>query len=133
MFDINIILDEESERSSEFGRVAPIRHLALIGNALPRKCGIATFTSHVADALRQRFPAMKLDHYAMDDGSGVEYPPEIRTIAAEDTADSRLSDRRAPAIGHPRVDGQAVRRSGSPYPGAPSGPGPITPAIGSGR
>ena len=89
MFDINIILDEESERSSANGRVAPVRHLALIGNALPRKCGIATFTSHVADALRQRFPAMKLDHYAMDDGSGVEYSPDIRAIPADDSAKYR--------------------------------------------
>lgn len=89
MFDINIILDEESERSSGNGRAAPVRHLALIGNALPRKCGIATFTSHVADALRDRFPTMKLDHYAMDDGSGVEYPPAIRTVAADDSASYR--------------------------------------------
>ena len=89
MFDINIILDEDSERSSANGRAAPVRHLALIGNALPRKCGIATFTSHVADALRQRFPAMKLDHYAMDDGSGVEYPPDIRVIPADDSAKYR--------------------------------------------
>jgi hypothetical protein len=28
-----------------------------------------------------------------------------RRIAAANTADSRLPDRRAPAIGHPRVDG----------------------------
>jgi glycosyltransferase involved in cell wall biosynthesis len=89
MFDINIILDEESERSGANGRAAPVRHLALIGNALPRKCGIATFTSHVADALRERFPAMKLDHYAMDDGSGVEYPSDIRTITADDSASYR--------------------------------------------
>ena len=58
MFDIDIILDEESDRSTGKSRAAPVRHLALIGNALPRKCGIATFTSHIADALRQRFPAM---------------------------------------------------------------------------
>ena len=89
MFDINIILDEDSERSSATGPAAPVRHLALIGNALPRKCGIATFTSHVADALRQRFPAMALDHYAMDDGSGVEYPLDIRKIIADDSASYR--------------------------------------------
>ena len=86
MFDIDIILDEDSDRSAGNGRAAPVRHLALIGNALPRKCGIATFTSHIADALRQRFPAMKLDHYAMDDLSGVEYPKDIRTIGADDSA-----------------------------------------------
>ena len=89
MFDLNIIVDEEEDGRFAGLGAAPVRRLALIGNALPRKCGIATFTSHVADALRGRFSAMKLDHYAIDDGSGVEYPPEIRTIAAEDPASYR--------------------------------------------
>ena len=89
MFDIDVILDQDSERGTPNSRSAPVRHLALIGNALPRKCGIATFTSHVADALRARFPAMKLDHYAIDDESGVEYPAAIKTIAAEDPASYR--------------------------------------------
>ena len=63
--------------------VPPFTHLALIGNALPRQCGMATYTSHVADALRQRYPAMRLDHYAMDDGSGISYPESILTIDAD--------------------------------------------------
>ena len=91
MFDFDIVLDEESERSGANAGAAPVRHLALIGNALPRKCGIATFTSHVADALRKRFTGLTLDHYAMDDGSGVEYPPHIRTISADDPASFRDS------------------------------------------
>lgn len=62
---------------------APFGHLALVGNALPRKCGLATYTSHVADALRHRFPGMRLDHYAMDDGTGDFYPDPIITIDAE--------------------------------------------------
>ena len=89
MFDLDIILDDSEDRQSGAPSAAPVRHLALIGNALPRKCGIATFTSHVADALRQRYPAMELDHYAIDDGSGVDYPPEISTIAADDPASYR--------------------------------------------
>jgi glycosyltransferase involved in cell wall biosynthesis len=86
MFDLDIILEDGEDRRSGASPTAPVRHLALIGNALPRKCGIATFTSHIADALRQRYPSMQLDHYAIDDGSGVEYPAEIRTIAADDDA-----------------------------------------------
>ena len=89
MFDLDIILDDGDDRRSGTAPSAPVRHLALIGNALPRKCGIATFTSHVADALRQRYPAMQLDHYAIDDGSGVDYPAEIRTIAEDDAASYR--------------------------------------------
>ena len=89
MFDLDIILDDGEDRRSGTAPSAPVRHLALIGNALPRKCGIATFTSHVADALRERYPRMHLDHYAIDDGSGVEYPAEIRTIGADDAAGYR--------------------------------------------
>ena len=62
---------------------APIKRLALIGNALPRKCGLATFTTHLAEALRERFPDLTLDHYAMDDDSMVEYGDDVSTIRAE--------------------------------------------------
>jgi hypothetical protein len=55
----------EDERSSARRERAPFDHLALVGNALPRKCGLATFTNDVADALRQRYPTMTVDHYAM--------------------------------------------------------------------
>ena len=67
-------------------RGAPFSRLALIGNALPRKCGLATFTSHVADALRARWPRLVLDHYAIDDGTGVIYPGDIHTIPIDDEA-----------------------------------------------
>ena len=70
-------------------RQAPVRRLALIGNALPRKCGLATFTSHVADALRQRYPGLILDHYAIDDGTNVTYPHDVETIRLESIADYR--------------------------------------------
>jgi glycosyltransferase involved in cell wall biosynthesis len=68
-----------------------IEHIAVVGNALPRRCGLATFTSHVVDALRERFPQLIVDHYAMDDGSGVAYPDDIRTIVADDLASYRLT------------------------------------------
>ncbi|KQX21737.1 MULTISPECIES: glycosyltransferase family 4 protein [unclassified Sphingomonas] len=68
-----------------------IRHIAVIGNALPRRCGLATFTSHVVDALHARFPDLIVDHYAMDDGSGVAYPDGVRTIPADDPAGYRLA------------------------------------------
>ncbi|MFD2499198.1 hypothetical protein ACFSTI_10645 [Rhizorhabdus histidinilytica] len=32
-----------------------------------------------------------VDHYAMDDGSGVAYPADVRTIAAGDPAAYRLA------------------------------------------
>lgn len=64
-----------------------LRHIAVLGNALPRRCGLATYTSHSVAALRQAFPETKIDHYAMDDGSGLEYhDPNISTITADELA-----------------------------------------------
>jgi len=55
-----------------------IRHLALIGNFLPRKCGLATYTTDTYDALRQRYPEIRVDVYAMDDHPGrYAYPAAV--------------------------------------------------------
>ncbi len=55
-----------------------IARLALIGNFLPRQCGIATFTTDVFTAMRARFPEIAVDVYAMDDHPGkYDYPPEV--------------------------------------------------------
>lgn len=47
--------------------VTPIDHLALVGNFLPRKCGLATYTTDTFTALKGRFPDLQIDVYAMDD------------------------------------------------------------------
>ncbi len=58
--------------------VTPIDHLALIGNFLPRKCGLATYTTDTFTALKGRYADLKIDVYAMDDHPGLyEYPPEV--------------------------------------------------------
>ncbi|NIJ21832.1 glycosyltransferase involved in cell wall biosynthesis [Sphingomonas naasensis] len=58
-----------------------IRHLALIGNFLPRKCGLATYTTDTYNALRQRYPEIRVDVYAMDDHPGLYDYPEAVTRA----------------------------------------------------
>ncbi|HET9336098.1 MAG TPA: glycosyltransferase family 4 protein [Sphingomicrobium sp.] len=83
MLEFDVLSDVGDKPSINRTSQAPFRHLALIGNALPRKCGLATYTSHVADALRHLYPSMRLDHYAMDDGSGDFYPGSIVAIDAE--------------------------------------------------
>lgn len=67
---------------------AQIEHLALIGNFLPRKCGLATFTTHTFVAMKTRFPNARVDVYAMDDHPGrYDYPPEVTgTIPQHDRA-----------------------------------------------
>ena len=61
-----------------------IKKLALIGNFLPRQCGLATFTTDVFEAMRARFPDVAVDVYAMDDHPGrYAYPPEVTCAIAE--------------------------------------------------
>ncbi|MFT3976237.1 MAG: glycosyltransferase [Sphingomonas bacterium] len=73
-------------------RIAPQeyapRHIAVIGNALPRQCGLATYTTHSVAALRAACPGLTVDHYAMDDGQDVEYGTDVhRLIRAGDVTD----------------------------------------------
>ena len=58
-----------------------VNHIALIGNFLPRQCGIATFTTDTYQALRARFPETQVDVYAMDDHPGRYAYPEAVTAA----------------------------------------------------
>jgi len=56
-----------------------IRTVAMIGNHLPRRCGIATFTSDLADALIAEHPSADCFVLAMNDpGSHHVYPPRVR-------------------------------------------------------
>ena len=67
------------------GMGAPVSHIALIGNFLPRKCGIATYTTDTFAALQSRFPDLRVDVYAMDDHPGrYAYPPEVTAAVAQD-------------------------------------------------
>lgn len=63
---------------------APVGHIALIGNFLPRKCGIATYTTDTFAALQARFPDLQVDVYAMDDEpGGYDYPAEVTSAIAQ--------------------------------------------------
>lgn len=63
---------------SGFGDVSRTDRIALIGNFLPRQCGIATFTTDTYDALQQRYPDLQVDVYAMDDrAESYDYPAAV--------------------------------------------------------
>ncbi|MCW3847169.1 glycosyltransferase family 4 protein [Sphingomonas sp. LB-2] len=73
-----------------------IRHLALIGNFLPRKCGIATYTTDTYEALKARFPELQVDVYAMDDHPGrYAYPPQVTRAIAQNDRSAYLDAARA--------------------------------------
>ncbi|MDP1027243.1 glycosyltransferase family 4 protein [Sphingomonas sp. KR1UV-12] len=73
-----------------------IRHLALIGNFLPRQCGLATFTTDVYKAVRDRFPEVQVDVWAMDDHPGrYAYPPEVTGSIAQNDLSAYFTAARA--------------------------------------
>lgn len=73
-----------------------VTHIALIGNSLPRKCGIATYTTDTFQALRMRYPGLKVDVYAMDDHPDrYQYPPEVVRAIPQDQRMAYLDAARA--------------------------------------
>ncbi|MDY6856593.1 MAG: glycosyltransferase family 4 protein [Thermodesulfobacteriota bacterium] len=53
--------------------------IALIGNSLPRQCGIATFTTDLLTALSSEAPDAECWSVVMNDGpDGYPYPPRVR-------------------------------------------------------
>lgn len=70
----------------------PLLHrVALLGNHLPRQCGIATFTTDLAAALTRKFPGVDSFVVAMNDaGRRHAYPPMVRfEIEESDVASYR--------------------------------------------
>ena len=64
---------------SQFSMMPATKSIALIGNCLPRQCGIATFTSDLAAAILENDPTIDCSIVAMNDRrEGYEYPPEVR-------------------------------------------------------
>ncbi len=56
-----------------------IRQIAFIGNYLPRKCGIATFTTDLCEAVAGQYPDTECTVVAMNDQSdGYDYPERVR-------------------------------------------------------
>ncbi len=56
-----------------------VRKIAFVGDYLPRKCGIATFTHDMYASVAGRFPDAECFVVAVNDRpEGYEYPPEVR-------------------------------------------------------
>jgi glycosyltransferase involved in cell wall biosynthesis len=68
-----------------------IRKIAFLGDYLPRKCGIATFTTDLRTAVATEFPAMQCLVVPVNDiEGGYDYPPEVRFEIAEQDLPSYL-------------------------------------------
>lgn len=65
-------------------RTSTIRRFAMLRNHLPRHCGIATFTTHLTDALIEQLPDADGFVVAMNDaGRRHAYPPCVRFEVGE--------------------------------------------------
>jgi glycosyltransferase involved in cell wall biosynthesis len=61
-----------------------VRTVAMLGNHAPRQCGIATFTTHLADAISGESPDVDCFVLAMNDvGSRHDYPSRVRFEISE--------------------------------------------------
>ena len=58
--------------------MTPLRRIAAIGNSLPRRCGIATFTTDLRQAISTSRPNLATCVVAMTDhGQAYDYPPAV--------------------------------------------------------
>jgi glycosyltransferase involved in cell wall biosynthesis len=63
----------------EINQVPDLKRIAFIGNYLPRQCGIATFTTDLADAFSEQFPDVQSMVLAMNDTiEGYNYCDKVR-------------------------------------------------------
>jgi glycosyltransferase involved in cell wall biosynthesis len=61
-----------------------IQRLAIVGNYLPRQCGIATFTTHLCEALAAEHPESTCFVLPVNDtAEGYAYPPPVRFELAQ--------------------------------------------------
>jgi len=61
-----------------------MNRIAVIGNYLPRQCGIATFTTDLCEAMASEFPGMSVFAIPVNDvEDGYQYPPRVRFELSE--------------------------------------------------
>jgi hypothetical protein len=69
------------------------RRIAFLGDYVPRRCGIATFTHHLCEAVAGQAPDAKCIVIAVNDRpDGYDYPAEVRfEIQQKDVEDYRAA------------------------------------------
>lgn len=99
--------------------LSSIQKVAFIGDYLPRKCGLATFTTDLRCAMAKAFPEMQCPVVPVNDvAGGYEYPPEVRFEIAEQELPSYL--RAADFLNITNVDLVCVQHEFGIY-GGPAG------------
>jgi len=71
--------------------MTPIRRIAFIGNSLPRRCGIATFTTDLQQAISNSRPKPETCIVAMTDhGQAYDYPSSVALQIGDDDLEDYL-------------------------------------------
>jgi hypothetical protein len=95
-----VTLEAVAPRPVAVGRVAVPRvrsqakpslpsRIAVIGNYLPRQCGIATFTTDLCEAIAAEYGTARLLALPVNDtGQGYDYPSRVRWSLNQDDASS---------------------------------------------
>ena len=85
-----IMLEEKVEVIAPVApRPALPNRIAIVGNYLPRRCGIATFTTDLCDAIHAEYGATELLALPVNDTEeGYSYPDRVRFELAEDDLSS---------------------------------------------
>lgn len=64
-------------------------HIAIIGNYLPRQCGVATFTTDLCEALASEYKEAQITALAVNDTGGrLSYPERVRFELTENDVES---------------------------------------------
>jgi glycosyltransferase involved in cell wall biosynthesis len=87
------VASPESERKVvQLKMESSIRNIAFLGNYLPRKCGIATFTSDLLESVAARHPQSRCFAVPVNDIEGYyRYPDTVQFEIAEQNLDSYRS------------------------------------------
>src|SRR3954471_5673064 len=71
-------MSAEIKRDRRGADMTPLRRIAVIGNSLPRRCGIATFTTDLQQAISTSRPNLETGVVAMTDrGQAYNYPSSV--------------------------------------------------------
>src|ERR1700751_609283 len=82
----SVVLEETPVASTAVpARPALPNRIAIVGNYLPRRCGIATFTTDLCDAIHSEYGAAELLVLPVNDtDEGYTYPARVRFELSED-------------------------------------------------
>jgi glycosyltransferase involved in cell wall biosynthesis len=96
-----------------------LHRIAFIGNHVPRRCGIATFTRDLRNAVAAHLPHAECFVVAMNDqGGGYDYPPEVRFECVD--ADAAAYRRAAEFLNLTNVDAVSLQHEFGIF-GGPAG------------